>query len=79
MDKKEKEQESDTTEAAEAASGLLMLQDLVHNRIKQKKGEIHESHNKAYNEGLWIQIETLQWVLNQISTMLLSRRISSKK
>jgi hypothetical protein len=33
---------------------------IMHNRIIQKKGEIHESHNKAYNDNLWTEIETLQ-------------------
>jgi hypothetical protein len=42
------EEEEPDTEAA-PASALLMLQDMVHERIKQKKGEIHESHNKVYN------------------------------
>jgi hypothetical protein len=32
---------------------LKALQDILHNRIMQKKGEIHESRNKVYNENLW--------------------------
>ncbi|HEX6029648.1 MAG TPA: hypothetical protein VFY64_11460, partial [Nitrososphaeraceae archaeon] len=48
--------------------------DILHNRIIQKKGEIHESHNRVYNDNLWTEIETLQWVLAQILTL---RRRSS--
>jgi hypothetical protein len=29
---------------------LRSLQEILHNRTKQKKGEIHESHNRVYNE-----------------------------
>ena len=45
---------------------LRSLQEILHNRIIQKKGEIHESHNRVYNDNLWTEIETLQWVLAQI-------------
>jgi hypothetical protein len=31
---------------------------------------MHPSHNKAYLEGLWTEIETLQWVSGQILTLL---------
>jgi hypothetical protein len=51
---------------------LRSLQEILHNRIIQKKGEIHESHNRAYNERIWTEIETLQWVLAQI--LMLMRR-----
>jgi hypothetical protein len=30
---------------------------------------MHPSHNKAHLEGLWTEIETLQWVLGQIVTI----------
>ena len=49
---------------------LILLQEILHNRIIQKKGEIHESHNRSYNERIWTEIETLQWVLAQILTLL---------
>jgi len=47
---------------------LRSLQEILHNRIIQKKGEIHESHNRVYNDNRWTEIETLQWVLAQILT-----------
>jgi hypothetical protein len=37
---------------------------------RYKKGEIHKSHNKAYNDNLWTEIETLQWLLAQILMLL---------
>ena len=49
---------------------LRSLQEILHNRILQKKREMHPSHNKAYNDSLWTEIETLQWVLSQILTLL---------
>ena len=41
---------------------LKTLDDMKHNnnRIIQKKGETHESHNRAYNDKLLTEIETLQ-------------------
>jgi hypothetical protein len=54
---------------------LRSLQEIIHNRITQKKREMHTSHNKAYLESLWTEIETLQWVLAEILTLL--RRQSS--
>ena len=54
---------------------LRSLQEILQNKIEQKKSEMHQSHNKAYLESLWTEIETLQWVLAQIFTLL--RRQSS--
>jgi hypothetical protein len=58
-----------------AQSTLLLrsLQEILHNRIIQKKGEIHESHNRVYNDNLWTEMETLQWVLAQILTLRRTR------
>ena len=50
---------------------LRSLQEMLHNRIIQKKSEMHPSHNKVYLESLWTEIETLQWVWAQILTLLL--------
>jgi hypothetical protein len=55
--------------AASSTPLLKALQDILHNRIKQKKEKIHESHSKVYNDNLWKEIETLHWVLAQILTL----------
>jgi hypothetical protein len=48
---------------------LISLQEILRNRISQNKGEIHQSHNIAYTNILWAEIETLHWVLAQILTL----------
>jgi hypothetical protein len=59
--------------ALEEESPLKTLQDILHNRIMQKKEEVHEPHSEAYTGSLSREIETLHWVLAQILT--LKRRI----
>jgi hypothetical protein len=49
---------------------LRSLQEILHNRLIQKKREMHPSHNKAYLENLWTEIDTLQWVVAQILMLL---------
>ena len=49
---------------------LESLQEILHNRIIQKKREMHQCNNKIYLENLRIEIETLQWVLTQILRLL---------
>ena len=58
-----------SNESPTSAPPLTSLHEILHNRIIQKKGEIHESHNRVYNDNLWIEIEILQWVLAQILTL----------
>ena len=60
---------------AQSTLPLKTLEEILHNRITQKKREMHPSHNKAYLESLRIEKETIQWVLTQIPTLL--RRQSS--
>jgi hypothetical protein len=64
------EPSSPSSRAQSTTLPLISLQEILHNRIIQKKGEIHESHNRVYNDNLWTEIETLQWVLAQILTLL---------
>jgi hypothetical protein len=64
------EPSSPSLRAQSSTLPLISLQEILHNRIIQKKGEIHESHNRVYNDNLWTEIETLQWVLAQILTLL---------
>ena len=51
--------------SAQSTLPLKTLEEILQNRIIQKKREMHPSHNKAYNDSLWTEIETLQWVLDQ--------------
>jgi hypothetical protein len=62
--------ESPLSATSQLTVSLRLLQEIIHNRIIQKKSEMHPSHNKAYLENLWTEIETLQWVLAEIFTLL---------
>ena len=55
---------------AQSTLPLKTPEEILQNRIIQKKREMHPSHSKAYNDSLWTEIETLQWVLDQILTPL---------
>ena len=61
--------ESAAAATSEEESPLKALQDILHNRIMQKKEEVHESHNEAYTGSLSREIETLHWVLAKILTL----------
>jgi hypothetical protein len=45
---------------------LSDFQKILHDRIQDLRGRIHEAHNTIYNESLTIEIETLQWVLSHV-------------
>ena len=51
---------------AESLSLLSNFEKILHDRIEDLRGRIHEAHNPIYNESLMIEIETLQWVLSQV-------------
>jgi hypothetical protein len=38
----------------------------IRHRIEQTKSQIHESHNRVYIDSILIEIDTLNWVLNEI-------------
>ena len=42
---------------------LRLLEDILYNRIKQKKQEMHRTHNRDNTDHVWTEIETLQWIL----------------
>jgi hypothetical protein len=42
----------------ESSSTLPLKTEILHNRIIQKKREMHKSHNRAYTDSLWTDIET---------------------
>ena len=52
---------------------LKILEDMLHNRIIQKKEEIHKTtQNISDTDRIWTEIQTLRWVLSQ--SLSISRR-----
>jgi hypothetical protein len=47
---------------------LSILEQRIRQRIEQTKSQIHESHNRAYIDSVLIEIDTLNWVLNEIDS-----------
>ena len=57
--------ESATAAASEEESPLKALQDILHNRIaQQKKREMQRPRTGQIQQRVWIETETLQWVLS---------------
>jgi hypothetical protein len=56
---------------------LKTLEDILHNRIKQKKQEMHKTHNIVDTKRVWTEIEIFQWVLAGIFTLLRRSRSAS--
>jgi hypothetical protein len=52
-------------EEQESVAPLRLLEDILYNRIKQKKQEMHRTHNRADTDHIWTEIETLQGILAQ--------------
>jgi hypothetical protein len=52
---------------------LLILQQRIKHRIEQAKNQTHESHNRAFIDSVLIEIDTLNWVLNEISQHSINR------
>jgi hypothetical protein len=52
------------------------LQRIILDKIDERKRTIHPSHSVVYNDNVWLQIQTLEWVLSEIQS-LQRRRISS--
>jgi hypothetical protein len=47
-------------------SKLGQLEQKVKDKIQKAKRDMHPTHNSAYIENLKIEIEALDWVLNEI-------------
>jgi hypothetical protein len=45
---------------------LNKLQKIILDRIHERKRKIHKLHSIVYNDNLWLQIQTLEWVLSEI-------------
>ena len=53
-------------------SELSELEQKIKDRIEEIRHRMHKTHNRAYTDSLWTEIETLNWVLNEI--LVLRRR-----
>jgi hypothetical protein len=51
---------------------LSILEQQIRHRIEQTK-RVHESHNRAYIDSILIEIDVLNWVLNEIKNTTLHR------
>jgi hypothetical protein len=60
-----KKQRGQEGEKEPALPLLKALEDMLHNKIEQKKEEVHKTKNIAENDKLSIEIDTLHWVLSQ--------------
>jgi hypothetical protein len=47
---------------------LSILEQRIRQRIERTKNQIHESHNRAYIDTILIEIDTLNWVLSEVSS-----------
>ena len=47
---------------------LSILEQRIRHRIEQTKSQIHDTHNRAYIDSILIEIDTLNWVLNEINS-----------
>jgi hypothetical protein len=52
------------------------IQGIILDKIDERKRTIHPSHSIVYNDNVWLQIQTLEWVLSEIRS-LQRRRMSS--
>jgi hypothetical protein len=50
---------------------LSLVEQRIRDRIERTKTQIHGSHNRAYIDSILIEIDTLSWVLNEISSQLI--------
>jgi len=47
-----------------------MLRNSIEEKIKECKWSIHETHNPIYNQSLAVEIESLEWVQEQLKHMV---------
>ncbi|HEY9387774.1 MAG TPA: hypothetical protein VIP70_12095 [Nitrososphaeraceae archaeon] len=48
-------------------NGLLhKIKEAIQQKINKRKTQFHESHSKVYNDNLQIEIDALEWTLEQI-------------
>ena len=52
---------------------LLTLRQRIKQRIEHTKNQIHATHNRAFIDSVLIEIDTLNWVLNETSQYHINR------
>jgi hypothetical protein len=45
---------------------LLNLEQTINHKIKEAREEMHKVQDLTKRDNLWIKVETLQWVLDQM-------------
>jgi hypothetical protein len=46
----------------------IKLQKIILDKIDERKRTIYPSHSIVYNDNVWLQIQTLEWVLSKFTT-----------
>jgi len=46
---------------------MLTLQQRIKHKIEEAKKQIHPTHNRAFIDSVLIEIDILNWVLNEIN------------
>ena len=74
---KAKEDKTPAASPLQPSPLLKILEDMLHNRITQKKKEIHKTTRSIADiDRVWSEIETLRWVLAQ--SLSIRKRIGHK-
>ena len=53
------------------------LQRIILDKIDERKKRIHPSHSIVFNDNVWLQIQTLEWVLSEIRSLQRRRMYSA--
>jgi hypothetical protein len=48
------------------------LREIINEKINECRGDIHESHNRIYNNSLLIEMRALEWVQGQIQDLVIN-------
>jgi len=55
---------------------LSLLEKRINDKITQTKHKMHKTQERAVTDSLWPEIETLNWVLNEI--LVLNRNLNGE-
>ena len=47
---------------------LDRLKEILNNKVKEKKNQLHPLHAKVYNDKLQIELRSLRWLLEQLTS-----------